>query len=36
MQNGKKLWYFTIYDVIGAQKYHLRIGLESNEKKWNW
>ncbi len=23
MQNGKKLWYLTIYDVISAQKYDL-------------
>ncbi len=30
MQNGKKLWYFTIYDVISVQKYNLLISL----KKW--
>ncbi len=30
MQNGKKLWYFTIYDVICAPKYDLQISF----KKW--
>ncbi len=35
----KKLWYFTIYDIIRAKsmtyKYHLRTGSESKAKKRN-
>ncbi len=37
MQNGKKLWYLTIYDVISAQKYDIiSFKAKKNEiNKWN-